>query len=519
MRVIRRIRRMKRVVVLLMILCLLCTAGCTYQASAAVLSRQDAYSSVEEGNKQTETDSGVQPGMIRGKVLLDNGAMVTSGIIVEDQQGNTYRTTTNALGGYNLRLAPGNYLLHFTRGTEYSIVSKEVTVESYKINYLQDVRLVQLFDCFSRGWAAGDLHQHTFYSDGSDGVYEQLLSNISVGQHFGFLSDHNSARGLAEWMQGNYMVTNIDISGQAHLFNAYDAVEVTTEFGHYQSLGTGLTFDTYEVLLRDIERSMTGEEKDNMIKEKIIYIAETIRREGGIPQINHPYSSNTLGFKYWEIAGYFDTIEIWNGVFPPGDGRYEPKNESEQGQNYRSKIKWYQLLNTIKDGGKFLAATGGTDNHDSASPYKNSQEITDITSVKDYGQLYEKSGKYSGVPTTYVNIRGELNQENILSGLQNGHSFISNGVVVLADIEGATYGDTVILNGNRISLNIEAFCRDGLEGIHIVKNGKVTKEIPLDEASNYQDAVELEMQSGDWIVLEVFGKGCFYAITNPIFFQ
>jgi hypothetical protein len=32
---------------------------------------------------------------VRGKVLLDNGAMVTAGIIVENESGETYRTMTN----------------------------------------------------------------------------------------------------------------------------------------------------------------------------------------------------------------------------------------------------------------------------------------------------------------------------------------------------------------------------------------------------------------------------------------
>ncbi len=510
----------KRALIFLIVPCMLAIYGCMPAAWAESSDSDVEPSAPAESMQVADTVEELQPGMVRGKVLLDNGAMVACGIIVEDESGNTYRTTTNALGGYNLRLQPGSYKLHFTRGTEYSIVSEEVTVESYKVVYLQDVRLVHLFNTFERGWVAGGLHQHTFYSDGADGVYDQLLSNISVGQHYGFLSDHNVARGLAEWTQGNYMVANMDTQGNPQLFHAYDAVEVTTEFGHYQSLGIGLTFDTYEVLLRDAERSKTGEEKDQIIKDKIIYIADTIRREGGIPQINHPYSSNTMGFNYWEIADHFDTIEIWNGVFPPGDGRYEPEKESEQGQNYRSKLKWYELLNEVKNGGKFLAATGGTDNHDSTSPYTNTQEIGEIASMEDYEKLCEKSGKYSGVPTTYVNIRGEFNQENLLKGIQAGHSFISNGVVVLADVDGMTYGDTVKLTGDAAKLNVEAFCREGLEKIQVVKNGNVLQEINCNDETNFNQTLDLTgMAPGDWITLEVFGEGCFYAITNPIFFQ
>jgi phage tail protein X len=525
--VMYRKKAVTALIAFLVFLCLLLGAALIWHLTSVSPETADAERSSADGGEliPSETDISqpdipVQPGMVRGKVLTDSGAMLPCGIIVEDEQGYVFRAVTNALAGYNLSLAPGSYTLTFTRGAEYSHIIKEVTVESYKVNYLQDVRLVRLYDPFSRGWIPGDLHQHSFYSDGADGVYELLLSNISCGLRFGFLSDHNSARGLAEWLQGNHIVADIDAAGQSSAFGAYEAVEVTTEFGHYQSLGVGLTFDTYEVMLRDIERSRTGEEKDDIIKSKIRYIAETIRREGGIAQINHPYSSNTLGFPYWELADCFDTIEIWNGVFHPGDGRYEPEKTSEQGQNYRSKLKWFELLNEIRNGGKFIAATGGTDNHTAASPYKRGQKAQEMSDIQQYKERYEQSGKYSGVPTTYVNCRGDFNQSNILAALKEGHSFVSNGIVVLADINGSTYGDTAALDSTVI-LSMELFCRDGLEAVSIVKNGEAIIDLKLDPGTvNYGDEIALTgLAAGDWIILEVFGEGCLYAITNPIFFK
>lgn len=466
-------------------------------------------------------DGDLHPGMVRGKVLTDSGQMVTAGIIIEDENGNRWRTVTNPLSGFNLRLQPGTYTLTFTRGPEYTTVTKEVWVESYKVNYMQDIRLVQMFDTYSRGWIAGDLHMHTFYSDGADSVDEQLYSNISTGLYFGFLTDHNTARGLSEWVQGNRVVANIDSEGNERPFFAFEGLEVTTEFGHYQSLGVGLAFDTYEVLLREIERSKKGEELDEIIKNKIIYIAETIRREGGVPQINHPFSSNTMGFNYWEIAHYFDTIEIWNGVFVPGDGRYESDNPSMQEQNYRSKMKWYELLNEVKNGGKYFAATGGTDNHETASAYRPQMELGDtITSMEEYNELYRRNDKYSGVPTTFVYCPDEINQENVLEALRNGNSFISNGIIVLADVDGISYGNTAEIGEEGVTLNIEAYCPHGFEGIQIIKNGEVMKEITLDKSTTlYDESVTLEgISADDWIVLEVFGVETYYAITNPIFF-
>jgi hypothetical protein len=460
-----------------------------------------------------EVDTPVEPGYVRGKVLTDTGAMVGAGIIIEDEAGNTYRTLTNPESGYNLKLKPGTYNLYFTKGTEYSVVKKTITVESYKMYYLQDVRLVQLFDSYELGWIAGDLHQHTFYSDGTNSVEQVLLSNITTGLYYGFLSDHNSAMGLSEWLQGRSMVANVDSDGTNRMFNPYEAVEVTTEYGHYQSLGAGMTFDQYEVVLRDVERAKPKAQKDEIIKNKIVYIAEEIKRAGGVAQINHPYSSSTMGFSYWEIAEHFDTIEIWNGVYVPGDGRYE--SSQIKSQNFRTKLKWFELLNEIKNGGKFFPGAGGTDNHDVTSPYKYEGDIV-VTDASSYEELYQKYGKYSGQPTTYVKVDGEITQEKILSAIKAGHSFVSNGPVLIADVDGSTYGETVS-SDEATSINIKAFCRDGLESIRIVKNGQILQTIDVN-AVTYDATLPLSgLASGDWIVIEACGAGIYYAITNPIF--
>lgn len=481
----------------------------------------------EESAPETVVETAVVPeeeastGTIRGKVLLDNGEMVASGVIIENQNGEKIRETTNTLGGYDLQLDPGKYKLTFTHGPEYSTVDKEVTVESFKIVYMQDVRLVELTDLYSQGWVPGDLHMHSYYSDGANSAESQLYSNISQGLYFAFLTDHNSARGLSEWTQGNKVMVNRDEDGNERMFHALEGVEVTTEFGHFQSLGVGLTFDTYEVLLRDIERSKTGEERDQIIKDKITYIADTIRHEGGVPQINHPFSASTMGFNYWDIADHFDTIEIWNGVFVPGDGRHEPEKSSQQGQNYRAKLKWFELLNEVKNGGKFFAATGGTDNHNNGGPYTPSMDVDKIENMEQYQEVYARNGKYSGVPTTYVHCPDGVSRESILDGLRNGHSFISNGVSVLADVDGASYGDTATLTDKPVKLNVNLFSREGLEKLRIVKNGETMLEIPLDGSQqSYEDTIELEaIKADDWIVLEAFGTESRYAITNPIFFK
>lgn len=482
---------------------------------------------VEEINLDSLSDYG----SVRGKVFTDAGEMVTAKILIEDQYGNITHSTTNLQSGYNLLLPPGNYTLYFTRGPEYSIETKTINVEKSKKYYLQDIRLIRLFDTFALGWIASDLHQHTYYSDGSDSVPELLLGNINDGLYIGYLTDHNSAYGLPEWVQGNRLVADIDSTGSSRAFHAMEGVEVTTEFGHYQSLGVGLTLDTYEMQMTEYQRAQSQEEKDALLKEMIVYIADAIHRSGGLAQINHPYSASTMGFNYWEVADSFDTIEIWNGFFVPGDGRYIGDTLGYAEQNYSAKMKWYELLNNVKNGGKFLAATGGSDNHDTTPLYQrdalvNPYNITNLgeftpTNMMEYLALFELNGRYAGNPTTYLHIPDAINSESILNAVKNGNSFISNGLIIIADIDGVSYGETYDLaDSEQVQLHITAFARDGFEELQIIKNGEMLKEIDGINGMYFEQVVELDsIKPGDWIVLEGLGKATYYCITNPIFFE
>lgn len=506
-------QRKKTLLSMVFLFSLLIITGCGKQNS-----NSDQASEAPVVSEKDNTTRGLAT--VRGKVLTDAGELVTAGIIVEDELGNSYRTNSSLHSGYNLRLEPGTYNLHYVRGFEYSVITKTITVEAYKTYYLQDVRLILLEDSYAKGWVRGDLHQHSYHSDGLNSVHDVLVSNISNGMYYGFLTDHNTGHGLPEWVQGNRVTANIDSFGQERRFNAYEGVEVTTEFGHYNSLGLGLIFDLYEVTLRDIERNKPQAEKDDIIRERIRYIGDTIRWAGAVAQINHPYSVSNMGFPYWDIIDSFDTVEIWNGYFLPSDGRYEPERVTYQGQNYRSKMHWFETLNEVKNGGHYLAATAGTDNHDISGPYMHDPNFdeTNIKDLADYDKLFLKYGKYTGSPSTVVKIDGKITEEKVLNAIRNGHSFLTNGPMIYADIAGKTYGETVETVADHATANIELFARDGFEQLRIIKNGELIETIASNAETRLQITVDLtDLVDGDWFIFEVFGQGVQYAISNPVF--
>lgn len=464
-------------------------------------------------------------GLVRGKVTDDSSNMLVAAIVVESESGDTFRAMTNALGGYSLALEPGTYTLTFTKGSEFSTVTRTVEVESLKTYYLQDARLTALYDSYARGWIAGDCHQHTYYSDGVNSVMESMVGNASAGIYFGFLTDHNSSRGVPEW--NNATQVNVRTAdGESRYFRGFDGVEVTTEFGHFNSLGSGCTLETYDVKLTEFERA--SQDKLSYARAKIMYIADCITRIGGLAQMNHPYSSTTMGVMNWiekgdwEVFDLFDTIEIWNGYFVPCDGTYETLNAMNQ--NYASKLLWYELLNGMKDGHPFHAATGGTDNHDISAPVsaKAHEKYTSSlpTNLEEYYNYWVNTAKYNGMPTTYIHLDpNELTAENVQACVKSGMSFITSGPIVLCDIGGASYGETVsAAAGDTLTVNADIWNRDGIEEICVVVNGETVKTLSLSGETSYIGPIELtrDWEAFDWILFEVKGPIGQYAITNPI---
>jgi hypothetical protein len=439
------------------------------------------------------------PATIKGRVLSGAGDMLTAGIIITYPNGDMERVNTNILSGYVLYLEEGEYTLTFTRGIEYSSKSVTIEVENYKTYYIDDVRLNHLYDGASMGWYIGALHQHTTFSDGKQSVDEVLISNISSGLHFGYLSDHNTAAGLAEWVQGSRLVSQFDDFGNPIYFVAMRAVEITTDYGHFQSLGVGNVLEQADI------NPIKGDVPVDEIRE----IAQEIVRSGAISTINHPFATSVLGFNYWELVEEFDGIEIWNGLYP-----------TNRNENLRARDKWFELLEQHRSGEiKFIPATSGADNHDITGYYTAAYKDRS-TDEKAYKDDYLLRGVYSNMPSLAIYVEGQLTEEKIHQAIINGNSYLTNGPRVVADIGGMIYGQTFVLDGvNSVDINLDVFSLDEILELRIIKNGEIIETIVPDmDGFSYSDVYTVNNVSvGDWFVIEVIADFTAYAITNPIF--
>ena len=141
--------------------------------------------------------------------------------------------------------------------------------------------------------------------------------------------------------------------------------------------------------------------------------------------------------------------------------------------------------------------------------------------LEEYYNYWVCTAKYNGMPTTYIHLSAEdLTMENVQQCLKEGRSFITDGPIVICDIDGKSYGETVAAQpGETLVLNTHITNRDGISQIRVVINGETVETICPDENTvEYNQPISLtrDWETNDWIVVEVLGPITQYAITNPI---
>jgi hypothetical protein len=408
---------------------------------------------------------------VTGQVMDETGQFLVSMILVEDLATNTRRTHfTDLTGRFALELPKGEYHLTFQQGSQYEKVETTINITSRIPKDLKAIVLTRLYHLSARGWYGGDLHQHTFFSDGADSPLALLTAGLAAGLDFGVVTDHNQVTGQAEYMEFSCLRNGSDS------FLALGGVEVTSEDkGHYNVINTSKVYPFTFVSAEDFAISV-DEAKG---KERFV-------------QVNHPSRRDILGFAYWEIIDRFDGIEVWNGKDIP------PLSST----NLSAKEKWFELLNE----GIRLTATASSDVH----------SVIGNSLRKDLDPLtlaWYTRGTFVGMPRTYVKLP-ELTASALVQALKEGKVFLSNGPLVIADISGKAYGEAVPPGDRKLSYEI--LNNEALRLLRMYINGKAVQEIPLEGLTAFGH-IDLTLSAGQHVVLEVEAENLGYALTNPIY--
>lgn len=415
----------------------------------------------------------VSTAKVTGQVGDGEGQFLVATILLEDTAADTRRTLfTDLTGRFVLELPKGEYQLTILRDAQFDRQVIPLTITSRIPKDLGAVTLNRLYDINAKGWYGGDLHQHSFFSDGADSPLALFTASLAMGLDFGVITDHNQVNGQAEYL---------GFPGVGHgagAFIALGGVEVTSDDkGHYNVINTDRVYPYQFASAEDFAASVAQ-----------------ARGEERFVQVNHPSRRDILGFPYWEIIGQFDGMEVWNGKDLP------PLSAT----NLNAKEKWFELLNQ----GLRLTATASSDVH-SVIGNALRQDLDPITLA------WYARGTFAGMPRTYVRMEAPC-VPAFIQGLKAGHAFMTNGPMILADISGKSYGEETL--PGQVTLNYEIMNNEPLTLLRIYINGKAAEEIPL-EGLSASGQTALTLAAGDYIVLEVEAANLGYALTNPIYCQ
>lgn len=433
-------------------------------------------------------------GKIVGRIVDEKDLSLTARIrIMSSQRAFLVTSYTDWDGNFQIDVPQGIYQMEITKGPEYE--KKVIEISVIDNSQLEmNIKLKRLYDLTKIGWFGGDTHMHTTYSDGKQSVEQLALACSAAGLSWAVLSDHNTIAGKNEWLSfANHKM--ITIPGE----------EVTTEIGHINALG--------------IDQLIQW--KPATTDEDIKKIFTSIHSQNAIAQINHPFDLKDPFEKIY--VEDFDLIEIWNGGAPPiakGIG-------NQEAQEY-----WYKLLNQ----GKKIPAVASSDCHDIYSAYSllgllplemvvqilqrelpNSEFIEYAKNNELTLRNWVKYGLFPGTPRTYVKV-SKLNQENILKALKNGKSFMTNGPLVLVDVNGVEPGETALIS-QKMMLNISIMSNTPINELRIIQSGQTVHSISIKDKTIFECMIKIDPKDGDWIVVEAFGDYPVYALTNPIYFK
>jgi hypothetical protein len=237
-------------------------------------------------------------------------------------------------GEARFTVAPGQYTLHATRGLEYGLATRALSVSSRPLDV--ELRLEREVD--TRGYVAADTHIHTLtYSGHGDSTIQERMATIAgEGIELAIATDHNHHTDYAPAARA----TRTD----GH-FTPVIGNEVTTKAGHFNAfpIRPGSKVPDYQstdwkLLLEGI-RATPG--------VRVVILNHPSDNHGGFiptdPRRFHPASGESRDGSPWD----FDGIEVVTSA----------ALQSDWMKPYRD---WFALLNR----GRRTVGIGASDTHD-----------------------------------------------------------------------------------------------------------------------------------------------------------
>ena len=443
------------------------------------------------------------------------------------------RVVTGSDGKAQVSLEEGKYLVKVSKGSEYEITYLKTEILNGKTTSIT-AELTRFTDLTEEGIYAGDIHHHSIYSSpvwgGTDDVIESCeevsLSMQAKGLAYGALSDHHNILNHKEWK-----------ATESKDFLPIPSKEISTSNGHVLALGV----DEYDVIYRIPEAK---DRTEKYLRDEFVRITDEIKAHDGLAQLNHPRDlsiSISWNRDFYDMTGIFETIEIWNGSNPMYYGTTDAM----------AALFWRDLL----EKGEFIPATTGSDTHNTrANDYHKiyahikwlSEKIGTLLKSEDADEFKEerytlesfvklsekflpllevwaKTSLTSGCVRTYADLGDkEKSRKNILDALRHGNSFLTNGPILLASVNGCKPGETCKASNGKADIDIKLISNRPVAKLEAFLSNKKSVLIPITERKtegHYDYSLKLkdfDITDSKYIFF-VASKDCTnIAITNPV---
>lgn len=398
-------------------------------------------------------------------------------------------------GTADIPLAPGDYTVSVSRGTEYTAHSESVTLTATNTTAI-DVALSHVLD--TPGRVAGEFHQHARPSvDSTLPVDQRVYANLTDGVDFMVPTDHDIAYDYES------LCSDLGLDGALLCING---TEVSPVYGHINGIGVRSdpnlpSWGALSMTYRDAE---TGDLKQRTPFE----IDRDLRAEIGADfvQINHPREDSALlnsqGFdpnkpldeiSEEKLPRTFDFIEVFNG---------------KRADIACTVLKdWYSLHNQ----GYRLIMVGNSDSHDEGRP--------------------------AGFPRNYIGVSDDtpanLTEDIVFEGLRARDVTVSAGAVIELGT-GWRVGETRSVGAGStqsIPVTVKSPPWSRITDLVVVVNGVPTERLTLDPAEadivDFDGTLDVVIDADAYVHLIAFGRDRMsavygekpYALTNPIYFD
>lgn len=326
-------------------------------------------------------------------------------------------------------------------------------------------------------WVKGDLHMHTFHSDGQYSPEETLRMVEALGLDFIALTDHNTV-------------------SQNRCFPASDTVvfipgtELTTYKGHANLLGAVDPLQDFRVTsLEDARR-----------------VATEGHHAGAKVVLNHPFEDMCLGCDWtWGFDWNYDWVEVWNGPWRPA--------------NMQALAWWQEQLVA----GRRLVAVGGSDTH-GPHPYvrhgmpttwvlSESHTVDGILEGIDKGHVFlswSPEGPQIGL-TCGDALMGEVVSKGVAGSGAAGPGATESNARVTIHVTAAKAGDTVRLITDRGVEEERTVQAVGVKGEGTVE---AVADLHLDWDATGRKFCRVEV----WRFFDEVQMTLMAAMSNPIYF-